>query len=525
MSRATRQKRGRDESFTISSPSTFRSSDFLLKSEKSSKVTNPSVPTFGNISAKKNKLNSEQKDLWNQVLNIRQLVTRMQANLNQLNCDVDNENADVNSHFDLSKEIDSFSSEDDSWNSVDEESIINLEGILVHVSSSETSSSSDHQDDASAAASSCVSSLGLGGHETTTPIHISQNLSKSIARGNLVSPVYSEGATPAAAAAARRRPLSSQADSEASSAVESLTTMQEFVHFSKIFYFFLLEFSIHFYSFLTDLSKNNTKTRSVARGREKSKRERKRWYLYIMLAWFIIGCVVWKQYPTNFNSSISRPSQSCVTPTMPTVPKNATTTTPTDFFAPPLLSVHHYTIRSKMSRPSRTISPSIQGTMQPFENTAAADDEIMDVSNNATEEIVVTSLDPQESTQDKATVAVPKNPLFEKLQSQSKKLIQKLAKNNHKMWNTYPSVVPPIPPPLPKQEVDSTRRKQVQLVSLMQEKGQEVLRKLIQNNHNMWDQYPTLLPQQNKGKEGGVGRFLQNTANMWSDKSSDYFLQ
>lgn len=132
--------------------------------------------------------------------------------------------------------------------------------------------------------------------------------------------------------------------------------------------------------------------------------------------------------------------------------------------------------------------------MQPFENTAAADDEIMDVSNNATEEIVVTSLDPQESTQDKATVAVPKNPLFEKLQSQSKKLIQKLAKNNHKMWNTYPSVVPPIPPPLPKQEVDSTRRKQGQLVSLLQEKGQEVLRKLIQNNHNMWDQYPTLLP-------------------------------
>ena len=56
----------------------------------------------------------------------------------------------------------------------------------------------------------------------------------------------------------------------------------------------------------------------------------------------------------------------------------------------------------------------------------------------------------------------------------------------------------------------------------LQEKGQQVLRKLAHNNDKMWDQYPTPLFQ-DRGKEQELGGFLQKTANMWNDKSSDFF--
>src|SRR5210317_1539725 len=132
MSRSTRQKRSRGEAFSISSPSTFRSAEFQVKEKSSSKtITNPSVATLTNSEKRILQPNLET-DLWNQVLNIRQLVSRMQDNLRQLNSV---ENIDLNSHFDLSKEL----SSEDSCDSADEESIIDLEGILVHISTSDAS--------------------------------------------------------------------------------------------------------------------------------------------------------------------------------------------------------------------------------------------------------------------------------------------------------------------------------------------------------------------------------------------------
>ncbi|CAJ1932748.1 unnamed protein product [Cylindrotheca closterium] len=554
--RRTRQKRSRAESFTLSVPSTFVSSDFQVSS-KAEETSSSKAP----------KVNPE-RDLWNQMLNIRQIVSRMQGNLNDLanHAENDTQDASISSHFDLSKELDSFSSQDDdddddssSWNTADE--IINLEGILVHVisSSDSTSSSSAHQqqqqqqqqmyqqqmyhhhhhhctDDASEAASSCVSSLGLGGHETTTPIH--HHDSKSIARGNLVSPGYSDSAAADTAVATttcttpRRSSNSSfqsQRTEESSSSVESFTSSwQELLHVLRILYFFLLEFPFHFYSFLTDCLPKSTTTKTTpttARSRDhdssKQQRDKRRFLLYSLLTLFIIGCVVWNKPSPSTTTPLSTRSiaaaelsQSCVTANK------------TSDMSSPLLSFTSHassagTINSPLSSTRETIELVNTATsMKKGWNTTFADVSLpISEESSSGQDIIKT-------TTTTTTTTRPKNKLVRRLQTQGKKLVHKLAKNNHKMWDQYPSSVVSSDPTVEKEVKELPAP-----IKILQEKGQDVLRKLVKNNGKMWASNPSTSMMMPKNKQDGTttksksfNSFLKRTANMWSDKPSDYYI-
>mmetsp|Transcript_33131 Transcript_33131/g.80061 ORF Transcript_33131/g.80061 Transcript_33131/m.80061 type:complete len:566 (+) Transcript_33131:162-1859(+) len=549
----TRQKRSReDSSFQYSSPSTFVSSEFQIGTMNSKAESHQeNAPPL-----------NQERGLWNQVLNIRQIVSLMQDNLNQLTATggsltaAGNGNQDVNSIFDLSKEL-SLEEDDDSWDSADE--IINLEGILVHVSSSSEDAGSSSQqlqqqqqqyhhypDDASEAASSCVSSLGLGGHETTTPMH----LSSSIARGNLVSPGYSESAAPTAAPTTTAAEQSSSrslqrqqgTDDESLSSVESFTTWQEFLHFFRILYYFLLEFPIHFYKSLTDSIPNTNASKTPrSRNSSSSKRETRRFLLYVLLTLFIIGSVVWKQCPSCFPTSTPLPrlgvSQSCVTPI---ITKNAT-----HDLSPPLLSV---TMKSKRPRRNASYSSSaisllknptratfeIMDTPLPLDDdmrvSKPTQDRVIDLEEEEEEE---SKVEEESSSQEEEIIARPKNIIVHQLKNQGKKLVQKLAKNNHKMWDHFPTPVSTTSTPKLETTTTSSEKKQIPApLQSLQEKGQEVLGKLVKNNHKMWDNYPTTtvggMPSSlsNNNKQGNTQfkSFLQKTANMWSPKRSDYLV-
>jgi hypothetical protein len=147
---------------------------------------------------RRNKATSDDElMLWNRVATLRQDVATMQEDLNHLNAIITNHIHHPNHHPSLSdKQPDPYASsasvhddddDDDSSHSEDtndSESILNLRGILVAVSSSFSSGENDDSDTASA---STMSSLGLGGHEATASLE-NAALSKSLGTGIIRSP-------------------------------------------------------------------------------------------------------------------------------------------------------------------------------------------------------------------------------------------------------------------------------------------------------------------------------------------------
>lgn len=499
MEKSPQQQHVQEEtSCAIASPSTFLTSEFQM--EKSAKTHD--APTMRRPSGKtENKHGqSQEMTLWNQVATIRQEVCVMQENLNQLNSalllgDGDTTNTrDTYSHFSISTKSDSLSSED-TLESGDEDSVI--EGILVKIPSS-ISSSLDRESSSSSsdAASSCVSSLGLGGHETTNPLQFSSSLLCPTLDGEKRDPP----ATVEHTCTGRNTKFRRQNTTESSD--ESLTAFQEIGNFAKLLYFFALEFPIHLFS---SLSESTTASNAKARS---SVPHRSRRFISSLLAISILGgfaILLRKQCPRCFprTPSIPRASQSCVTTTAaaagPIAATNSTSDLPnytSDLLTPSILSVRHPTMRKKRPRRSMTTRTTADATTQFLHRTVDAIQ-----PSNRTRPIIWSGdgFDAallQMPHQDRGNGKAPR-PIVDLLRRQGQKIFQKIAKNNHKMWHRYPE---PHSSHIRSQKTNRRDQVGAKLLKSIQHRGREIAQKSIKNNHKMWNSYPTIAPSREEEK-------------------------